>query len=105
MGLKVDPLTNGFSQKHSSFSVRPSEKEGVHFVVGDSVIPYNPQTLNAIDGVFGRMLRVTDAESSVHILIVEHLLSAIRLLGLSDIEIHIGDSCRAPLMSSGIPKI
>jgi hypothetical protein len=105
MGLKVDPLTNGLAQKNSFFSVRPSEKAGVHFVVDDIVIPYNPQTLHAIDGIFGRMLRVSDAESKVQILIVEHLLSAIRLLGLSGIEIHIGESCRAPLMSSGIPKI
>lgn len=105
MGLKVDPFTNGISETRSSFSVRPSEKKGVHFVIGDTVIPYNSETLTAIDGLFGRMLRLSDASSNVQILIVEHLLSAVRLLGLSNIEIHIGESCRAPLMSSGIPKI
>jgi hypothetical protein len=62
MGLKVDPLTNGISETHSSFSVRPSEKEGVHFIVGDTEIPYNPETLNAIDGLFGRMLSVSDSD-------------------------------------------
>ncbi len=60
MGLKVDPFTNGIRETHSSFSVRPSEKKGVHFIVGDIAIPYNPETLTAIDGVFGRMLRVSD---------------------------------------------
>ncbi len=79
--------------------------KGVYFVVGTAAIPYNPDTLTAIDGLFGRMLRVSDTSSGVQILIVEHLLSAVRLLGLSDIEIHIGESCRAPLMSSDIPKI
>jgi UDP-3-O-acyl-N-acetylglucosamine deacetylase len=105
LGLKVDPFTNGLPETHSGFSVRPSGKEGVQFVIDDREIPYNPQTLQAIDGIFGRMLRVSDAESKVQILIVEHLLSAIRLLGLSGIEIHLAESCRAPLMSSGIPKI
>lgn len=89
MGLKVDPFTNGLPETHSGFSVRPSDKEGVHFIVDDVEIPYNPHTLSAIDGLFGRMLRVGDKSSKIQILIVEHLLSAIRLLGLSHIEIHI----------------
>jgi hypothetical protein len=61
-GLKVDPMTNGIAEKDSSFSVRPSQKKGVHFVVGELEIPYNPNTLNAIDGIFGRMLRMSDPE-------------------------------------------
>lgn len=89
LGLKVDPFTNGITEKYSGFSVRPSKKEGVYFIVDDVEIPYNPNTLTAIDGIFGRMLRVGDASSKIQILIVEHLLSAIRLLGLSNIEIHI----------------
>lgn len=105
LGLKVDPFTNGITETHSSFSVRPSEKEGVHFIVGDVQIPYNSDTFSAIDGIFGRMIRVRDDASNIQILIVEHLLSAIRLLGLSNIDIHIGESCRAPLVSSGTPKI
>lgn len=105
-GLKVDPCTNGFCAKQSSFSVHPSENKGIHFVVeGGGKIPYTPDTLHAIDGIFGRMLRITDREQKVQILIVEHLLSAIRLLGLSDIEIHIGASCRAPLVSRDVPVI
>jgi len=60
MGLKVDPLTNGFTETHSSFLVRPSTKKGVHFVVGGEHILYNPNTQNAIDGIFGRMLRISN---------------------------------------------
>ncbi len=105
-GLKVDPFTNGFPEKVSSFSLRPSLYPGIRFVVGDTVIPYDAKHLSALDSVFGRMLRLSDSDETVQILIVEHLLSALQLMGLSSsTEIHLDESCYARLLSRNIPLI
>lgn len=104
-GLKVDPFTNGFFAKKSSFSLHPSLYPGIRFVVGDTVIPYDAEHLSATDSVFGRMLRLSDPGETVQILIVEHLLSALQLLGLSHVEIRLDMSCHARLLSKNIPLI
>ncbi|MEI6711407.1 MAG: hypothetical protein WCK88_04325 [bacterium] len=99
-GLKVDPCTNGFFAKESSFFLRPSLYPGIRFVVGDTVIPYDEKHLSAIDSIFGRMLKLADKAGTVQILIVEHLLSALQLIGLSShTEIHLDTSCYAEFLS------
>jgi len=79
-GKKVDPLSGGFLNTDSHFLVKPSEKRGIHFRIGDILIPYNQNHLNAIDSKFGRMLRVEDDKKTIQVVLVEHLLSALQVL-------------------------
>ena len=97
--LKVDPFTNGFFQKESSFSLCPSLHRGIHFVIWGKFIPYDTKHMSAIDGTFGRMLRVSDEAETVQVIIVEHLLSALQLLWLSNVEIHLDAGCYAEFLS------
>lgn len=102
-GKKVDPFSGGIINTDASCIVRPSEIPGVSFRVGKSVIPYDTAHLTALDSSLGRMLRVSDNKETFQIVLVEHLLSAIQLLGLTNIEIVIDESDFGPLTSSGAP--
>ncbi len=91
-GKKVDPFSGGIINTDASCIVRPSGTPGIFFRVGNSVIPYDEKHLQAIDSSLGRMLRMADDSETLQIVLVEHLLSAIQLLGLTNIEIVIDES-------------
>lgn len=103
VGKKVDPLSGGFFTTDSYFLVKPSEKNGIHFRVGDVLIPYNQNHLTAIDSKLGRMLRVEDDKKTIQILLVEHLLSALQVLWLTNIEIVLDKSSYGPSTSTKVP--
>lgn len=102
-GKKVDPFSGGIINTNDSCIVRPSDTPGVSFRVGDTVIPYDSAHLQAIDSTLGRMLCVQDDKKTFQIVLVEHLLSAIQLLGLTNIEIVLDESQFGPLTSSEVP--
>jgi len=102
-GKKVDPFSGGIINTNAACIVRPSDHPGISFRVGKTVIPYDSAHLQAIDSTLGRMLRVSDDTQTFQIVLVEHLLSAIQLLGLTNIEIVLDESDFGPLTSSGVP--
>lgn len=102
-GKKVDPFSGGIINTDASCIVRPSDFPGISFRVGSTVIPHDSAHLQAIDSTLGRMLRVTDDKQTFQIVLVEHLLSAVQLLGLTNIEIVIDESDFWPLTSSTVP--
>ncbi len=60
--------------------------------------------MSAIDGIFGRMLRISDTEDTVQIMIVEHLISALQLLGLTSVEVHLDKESYAEFLSEKAPQ-
>lgn len=81
------------------FSIEPTRIPGITFRVGEVVIPYDAQHLHAVDTKLGRMLALRHPEHDIQIMLVEHLLSALTLLGLTDIQIVLDHHTRGPLTS------
>jgi hypothetical protein len=102
-GKKVDPFSGGILNTDAFCIVKPSDIPGISFRVGSTIIPYDSVHLQAIDSTLGRMLRVTDNAQTFQIVLVEHLLSAIQLLWLTNIEIVLDESDSGPLTSSAVP--
>ncbi len=78
--------------------IKPNEGEGIRFCLGDLRAPCHPDTLEAFDSIFGRMLRI-HMENGAQIVLVEHMLSALALLGIQNVDIVLDSSCYGPMTS------
>lgn len=102
-GKNIDPFSGWLCSTDSFFTIQPTTRSGISFCIKDSVIPYDDDHMEAIDSPLWRMLCIKDESSDTKIMLVEHLLSAIQLLWLTNIEIVLNDSSYWPLTSTKVP--
>lgn len=99
---KCDPITGSIFDRTSTFLIKPTDVSGISFRVGDIVIPYDSRYLAWVDTKLGRMLHLKHPDHNIQILLVEHLLSALNLLGLNNVEIVLDRSSYGKLTSSNV---
>ena len=102
---KCDPTTGYLFSRYSIFTVKPTETPGISFRVGDIVIPYDSHHLFGVDTKLGRMLCLRHPDHNIQIILVEHLLSALNLLGLNNIQVVMDNSARWRLTSTNAPVL
>lgn len=102
---KCDPTTGYLFDRTSTFTVNPTETPGISFRVEDIVIPYDSQHLYGVDTGLGRMLCLRHPDHNIQIMLVEHLLSALNLLGLNNVQIVLDKSAYGRLTSSKVPLL
>ena len=73
-------------------TLKPNNGQGICFCLEDLRAPCHPETLEAFDSTFGRMLRI-HMENGAQVVLVEHLISALTLLGIKDVDIVLEDAC------------
>jgi len=97
---KCDPCTGYIFDRTSTFLIKPTEMPGISFRIGDITIPYDSRYLAWVDTKLGRMLHLKHPDHNIQILLVEHLLSALNLLGLNNVQIVMDKSSYGKLTSS-----
>ena len=73
--------------------------------MGDIVIPYDSNHLFGVDTKLGRMLCLRHPDHNIQIILVEHLLSALNLLGLNSVEVVMDKSAYGRLTSTNVPVL